>query len=311
MEGSCRCLHYHRRVFAVLSCGMACGYLAPVRKKVRGNTGRGNTEVILAEVILVSSCIFFVSSLCNPIIYSIRKRDFQAGVKNLLRRIGLCASFNDVESNATGMNNVSFNANLVTKGSTPKLTAVLSTQHQDGRLTPIPENQRIYEASPNDIENIATCTSNVRFSGHGTQASFPKPAAALTTRHQGGRLSPIAEVRRMDEASPSDIENIATCTSKVRFIGQETEASFPKPAAALTTRHQDGRLSPISEIQRMDEANPNGIENIATCTSNLRFSDHGINTSLLCKTSSSAHHPTSGWKIVSNFRGSTDGRSKS
>ena len=61
----------------------------------------------------------------------------------------------------------------------------------------------------------------------------------------------------MDEASPSDIENMATCTSNVRFSGQETQASFPKPAAELspiTIRHQVGRLSPISEVQRFDEA---------------------------------------------------------
>jgi len=32
-----------------------------------------------AEVVLVTSCIFHASSICNPIIYSIRKRDFRTG----------------------------------------------------------------------------------------------------------------------------------------------------------------------------------------------------------------------------------------
>ena len=42
-----------------------------------------------AEVILVTNVIFFISTLCNPIIYSIRKREFRAGVKNVFRRMGI------------------------------------------------------------------------------------------------------------------------------------------------------------------------------------------------------------------------------
>ncbi|XP_078384254.1 octopamine receptor beta-1R-like [Oculina patagonica] len=45
-----------------------------------------------AEFTLVTPLIFFFSTLCNPIIYSIRKRDFRAAVKNVFRRMGVCGS---------------------------------------------------------------------------------------------------------------------------------------------------------------------------------------------------------------------------
>ena len=48
------------------------------------------------ELLLVTACIFTVSTLCNPIIYSIRKREFRSGVKNVFRRTGLCRSNNDI-----------------------------------------------------------------------------------------------------------------------------------------------------------------------------------------------------------------------
>ena len=40
------------------------------------------------EVVLATSSIFSSSSLCNPIIYCIRKNDFRRGVKKVFRRIG-------------------------------------------------------------------------------------------------------------------------------------------------------------------------------------------------------------------------------
>ena len=49
-----------------------------------------------AEVILVTACILMSSFLCNPIIYSIRKRRFRTGVKNVFRRIGICGSSNEI-----------------------------------------------------------------------------------------------------------------------------------------------------------------------------------------------------------------------
>ena len=39
-----------------------------------------------SEVVLVTNCIYMFSSVCNPIIYSIRKRDFRRAVKNLFLR---------------------------------------------------------------------------------------------------------------------------------------------------------------------------------------------------------------------------------
>ena len=61
---------------------------------------------IPGEVQLVANCIFITNSLCNPIIYSIRKRGFRKGVKNVLRRIGLCrVRKTRVANNMIGMSN--------------------------------------------------------------------------------------------------------------------------------------------------------------------------------------------------------------
>ena len=104
-----------------------------------------------AEVVLLTSCVFMVSSLCNPIIYSVRKRDFRNGVKNVLRRIGLCRSDDHIDNN------------LRTRASTfTSAEAGLSTQHQDGRLSPMPDIQLVVEASSNDIENNAIGISSLR-----------------------------------------------------------------------------------------------------------------------------------------------------
>ncbi|XP_078350644.1 octopamine receptor beta-1R-like [Oculina patagonica] len=53
----------------------------------------GKNVEVPAEAILSTNCIFTVSSLCNPIVYSIRKREFRAGIKNVLRRMGVCGTF--------------------------------------------------------------------------------------------------------------------------------------------------------------------------------------------------------------------------
>ena len=50
---------------------------------------------IPSDVVLVTACIFSFSTLCNPIIYSIRKNDFRAGAKNVLRRFTVCATKNN------------------------------------------------------------------------------------------------------------------------------------------------------------------------------------------------------------------------
>ena len=88
-----------------------------------------------AQAVLVTSCIAFVSSLCNPIIYSIRKREFRRGVKNVFRRIGLYENSNDIDNNVIGMNNLRFGANPSTDISTSTSTATILAQHQGhGRL---------------------------------------------------------------------------------------------------------------------------------------------------------------------------------
>lgn len=50
---------------------------------------------IPSDVVLVTACIFSLSTLCNPIIYSIRKNGFRAGNKNVLRRFTVCATNNN------------------------------------------------------------------------------------------------------------------------------------------------------------------------------------------------------------------------
>ena len=47
-----------------------------------------------AEADLATACIFFLSTICNPIIYSIRKREFRSAVKKMFRRIGVCQDSN-------------------------------------------------------------------------------------------------------------------------------------------------------------------------------------------------------------------------
>ncbi|XP_078363075.1 octopamine receptor beta-2R-like [Oculina patagonica] len=83
-----------------------------------------------AEVILLTSSIFIVSSLCNPIIYSIRKRDFRAGVRNVLRQLGLCGNSNDV----IAMNDLGFRATLATEAITSTPIAAFDIQDQHGRM---------------------------------------------------------------------------------------------------------------------------------------------------------------------------------
>ena len=98
-----------------------------------------STEVP-AEVVQVTACILFISSLCTPIIYSIRKRDFRTGVKNVLRRIGVRGTSDDIESNVIAMENLRQRGggllvnNLSTEASTSTTAAALATQHQDKRF---------------------------------------------------------------------------------------------------------------------------------------------------------------------------------
>ena len=48
-----------------------------------------------AEAVHVTTCIYFLSTICNPIIYSIRKREFRKAVKKIFRRAGACRDSNE------------------------------------------------------------------------------------------------------------------------------------------------------------------------------------------------------------------------
>ena len=89
-----------------------------------------------SELTLITTCNFIVSSLCNPIIYSIRKRDFRAGVKKVFKRI--FASSSDIDINVTiAMNNLRFSANIAdTEVFTSAPAAALSSHKQGERSLP-------------------------------------------------------------------------------------------------------------------------------------------------------------------------------
>ena len=65
---------------------------------------------VSSQVVLLSNCLFFVSSLCNPIIYSIRKKEFRDAVKKMFSRMGLFVRPNENDVIAIGMNNLMIGA---------------------------------------------------------------------------------------------------------------------------------------------------------------------------------------------------------
>ena len=46
------------------------------------------------KLVFVTMCIFFFNPICNPIIYSIRKREFRNALRKMFRMIGGCPDFN-------------------------------------------------------------------------------------------------------------------------------------------------------------------------------------------------------------------------
>ena len=244
-------------IAAFLVCFLPGWFVGIFRRFVR-------SMVVPVEVVQITSCLFFTSTVCNPIIYSVWKRDFQVGVKNVFRRIGLCASSNDMDNNVIAMNNLRFIANHGTQVFFAKPASALATQHQDGRLSPLPEIQQIEEESPNDIDSNETAMNNLRFGDQGSQVSPPKPTAVLVSQHQDGRLSLLPEIQQIEEESPNDIDNNVTAMNNLTFGDRGIQVSPPKPAAVFVTQHQDGRLCSILDIQQMEEACPNDIENNST-----------------------------------------------
>ena len=107
-----------------------------------------------AEAQLVTNCIFFASALCNPIIYSIRKRDFRDGVKKLLRWIGLCRSSVNIDNNVTCMNNLRLGANSSSdvKVSTSTAAAAVISHYLD---------ERYHRNLQRSIRNFPRCLSPI------------------------------------------------------------------------------------------------------------------------------------------------------
>ena len=94
-----------------------------------------------AGALLITSCIFIVSSVCNPIIYSIRKREFRTAVKNMFRQIKLCRSSNVINNEVTAMSDLRMRANLGIKYQSERenIGRAGPKLFQGSRLPPIPE----------------------------------------------------------------------------------------------------------------------------------------------------------------------------
>ena len=94
---------------------------------------------VLPEATLVTYCIFTFSSACNPIIYSIRKRDVRRAVKNLFRRWRITIqALKSKRYEAYGQQGYWYDTLRCTinhrslEAFTSTLAASNSTQHQDG-----------------------------------------------------------------------------------------------------------------------------------------------------------------------------------
>ena len=67
---------------------------------------------VSSQVVLLSNALFFVSSLCNPIIYSIRKKEFRDAVKKMFSRMRLFVKHNENDVIAIGINNLAIGARI-------------------------------------------------------------------------------------------------------------------------------------------------------------------------------------------------------
>ena len=67
---------------------------------------------VSCQVVLLSNCLFFVSSLCNSIIYSIRKKEFRDAVKKMFSRMRLFVRHNENDVIAIGITNLAIGARI-------------------------------------------------------------------------------------------------------------------------------------------------------------------------------------------------------
>ena len=77
---------------------------------------------VSSQVVLLSNALFFVSSLCNPIIYSIRKKEFRDAVRKMFSRMGLFVKANENDVIAIGINNLAIGGRIDGRGSTCSYT---------------------------------------------------------------------------------------------------------------------------------------------------------------------------------------------
>ena len=89
-----------------------------------------------SEAVLVTYCIFTFSSVCNPIVYSIRKRDFRTAVKKTFLRTRIAPQTNPIDfgNSVTGMNTLTRSAIHDTAAPTSTSVVVLANHLQDERL---------------------------------------------------------------------------------------------------------------------------------------------------------------------------------
>ena len=91
-----------------------------------------------SEAVLVTNCIFTFSSVCNPIIYSIRKRDFRRAVKEMFLRKRIPRHGNQTTDIHNRMARMS-SANRDIEAPTSTAVTVLANHLQDERF---PEGTR-------------------------------------------------------------------------------------------------------------------------------------------------------------------------
>ena len=134
-----------------------------------------------AEFVLVTLCVFLLSSLYNPIIYSIRKREFRKGVEKVLRRIRLCKRFDDIPNNFICPKHTQFGVNLGMGGPLE---------------TPAPAFRFIRIAR----QRVCLCpiTEAAEDDGIDYSIATPTPALANEIARQSVCLSPITEAAEDD-----------------------------------------------------------------------------------------------------------------
>ena len=100
-----------------------------------------NSTNVPSKVVLVTYCIFTFSSLCNPIVYSIPKRDCRTAVKKTFLRTRIAPQTNpsDIGNSAAGINTLTCSASHDTVSPTSTSVVVLANHFQDERL---PEGMR-------------------------------------------------------------------------------------------------------------------------------------------------------------------------